>query len=88
MAIISAAIEAHVDIEKLKGKVKMYGLTTREQIEDMAQTLASSTAPASDNGKKKIPQGDSGVTIGGSSGLGELSPRERLKAIDKMLREK
>jgi len=88
MAIISAAIEAHVDIEKLKGKVKMYGLTTREQIDDMAQTLASGAGVSGDNGKKIIPKGDSGVTIGGGSGLGELPPKERLKAIDKMLREK
>ena len=65
--IISAAVDAHVDIEKLKDKVKIYGLTTKEQIEDMAQTLAPI---ASDNGdvKKKIPQGDSGVTIGGGGG--------------------
>ncbi len=74
MTIISAAVDAHVDIERLKDKVKIYGLTTKEQIEDMAQTLASSATPASDNGKKKIPQGDSGVTIGG----GELSEEQIL----------
>jgi len=65
--IISAAVDAHVDIEKLKDKVKIYGLTTKEQIEDMAQTLATSGTPTEDNGKKKIPQGDSGVTIGGGT---------------------
>lgn len=80
MSIISAAVEKHVDIEKLKEKCQKFNLTTEEQISDMAETLASQA-----EGKKLPPKGDSGKTIG-ATGLGSLPPAEMLKEIQKKLR--
>lgn len=71
MAIVSAAVEHHVDIGKLKEKVQKLGLTTNEQISEMAETLAGQ--PEGD--KKKIPQGDSGRTIGGGTDEDGLKAR-------------
>ena len=67
MAIISAAVEHHVDIGKFKEKVQKLGLTTEEQISELAETLAGQATSDGDNGKKKIPVGDSGKTIGGGT---------------------
>jgi len=86
MSIISAAVEYHVDIGKLKEKCQLFNLTTEEQISELAETLAGQVAVEGDNGKKKIPRGDSGRTIGGI-GLGSLSPKERLAEINKRLKE-
>ncbi len=66
MSIISAAVEAHVDITKLKDKCQKYNLTTKEQIIDMAQTLAEQAGNVDGNGKKIPPKGDSGLTLGGA----------------------
>jgi len=66
MAIISAAVEHHVDIGKLKEKVQKLGLTTEEQVSELAETMAGQ-GNAEGDGKKKIPVGDSGRTIGGDS---------------------
>ena len=62
MAVISAAVEHHVDIGKLKEKCQRFNLTTEEQISEMAETLAGQ---AGGDSKKIIPKGDSGATIGG-----------------------
>ena len=82
MSIISAAVEHHVDIGRLKEKVQTFGLTTEEQISELAETLAGQAV----DGKKIPPKGDSGMTIGGV-GLGSLSPKEMLKEIDNKLRK-
>ena len=74
MAIISAAVEHHVDIGKLKEKCQRFNLTTEEQISDMAETLAGQAEPGGD-GKKKIPRGDSGATIGGGTDEDSLKRR-------------
>ena len=68
MAIISAAVEHHIDIGKLKEKCQRFNLTTEEQISEMAETLAEQAQTGEDN-KKKIPQGNSGATIGGGSDI-------------------
>jgi len=61
--IINAAVEHHVDIGKLKEKVQKFGLTTAEQISELAETLAGQVKPEGDNGKGKvIPKGDSRTT--------------------------
>jgi len=64
MAVISAAVEHHVDIGKLKEKCQRFNLTTEEQISEMAETLAGQ---AGGDSKKIIPKGDSGLTIGGAT---------------------
>jgi len=74
MAIVSAAVEHHVDIGKLKEKVQKLGLTTEEQISEMAETLDGQAQPDGD-GRKKIPQGDSGRTIGGGTEEDSLKAR-------------
>ena len=66
MAIISMAVEHHIDIGKLKEKCQRFNLTTEEQISEMAETLAEQAQTGGDS-KKKIPQGDSGRTIGGGT---------------------
>ena len=68
MAVISAAVEYHVDIGKLKEKCQRFNLTTEEQISEMAETLAEQVQTG-ENSKKKIPQGNSGATIGGGSDI-------------------
>lgn len=74
MAIVAAAVEHHVDIGKLKEEIQEIGLTnpSEAQVSRIAQILAGQSN-ADGNGKKKIPQGDSGATIGGKGSIEGLS---------------
>lgn len=86
MAIISAAVQHHLDIDRLKEKCQRLKLTTSEQISEMAETM-SGQGQIDGDGKRKIPRGDSGMNIGGGS-LSGLSPKERLQLADRQLRSK
>ena len=58
MAIISIALESHLDIGELKEAAREFNLTTEEQVSKLAERLSS---------KKLPPRGDSGKTVGGGS---------------------
>ncbi len=87
MSIISSAVEHHVDIEKLKEKAHRLGLTTNEQISELAETMAGQITSEND-GKKKIPVGDSGKTIGASSSYAGMKPKDILKTLNDKIMQK
>jgi len=70
MAIISIALESHLDIGELKEAAREFNLTTEEQVSKLAERLSS---------KKLPPRGDSGKTVGGTPDFDKMSPTELIK---------
>jgi len=70
MAIISIALESHLDIGELKEAARELNLTTEEQVSKLAERLSS---------KKLPPRGDSGKTVGGTPDFDKMSPTELIK---------
>jgi len=69
--IIRTAVANHLDINTLTEKCKRFGLTTEEQIQEMAETLASAKPVGN------LPlNADSNTSAGGGSGLEGLSRKK------------
>jgi len=75
------------DAMKLKTLCVNFNATSKEQIRKAADTLweKKGTQSSSDTTKQKR---DSGMTIGGGARLSDLSPKDRVKEADKLLRTK